>query len=185
VVAQDREEAVVARFDQRARDLQPFRDDATEPLDPALREGVPELLDRLVRRGEPPQGQDPRRIGDTLLRPPAVVEHHLGDPLVRVVLDERVQERDRRIVRKYGLLRMERFEIAELEGRVARAAVIVDAFREVDAGKQRQGWCGQPGGVGTGHARVQEAIRDAAVSRDRKHLAGVRRADAAGDQDGS
>jgi hypothetical protein len=116
------EEAAVAVLDDGRR--RGVRADDSEPTDLSLGEELGELRDGgVVCIDGGPAGQHLRGLLHVGVVGPAVVEHRLREPLVAVVLDERVDEGHDRIRRHHLATRHPLLQLAQLEGGVDHGAV--------------------------------------------------------------
>ena len=138
----------------------------------------------LVQAGcvAPPVGQGRRGLGDVGRIGPAVVEHRLGQPLVGVVLDQLVQERQRRIGGDQAAPGVGLLEALDERRGVGDRLQLAAQVRQVEGRQQRDLGARQipQGGVVGQH----EAVGDAAVAQHGQHLAGVGRSRRAGEGDG-
>ena len=98
VAVEAAEEAAIARLDDGRGDFVGAHD--TEPGDLSLAHHLLDRGHRIVRgRALGPHGQHPGSLLDIGCMPPAIMEHALGQPLVGVVFENLVEERDHGIRR--------------------------------------------------------------------------------------
>jgi len=176
-----REEPLIALLDHgRGRVVRPHD---SQPPDLAVSDHLLDGSDLLVGRGgHPPEREDAASLGRVGVVIPAVVEHALGQPLVRVVLDQLVEEGRGGVGREDRSPLDGTLEAADQRGRVRDGDEFSRFVRQVEGRQQRDLRGGQLRRIG--RVLLDEEIGDPAIPQHRPHLAGVGRAGRADHLDG-
>ena len=122
----------------------------------------------LARR---PVGKDPGSLGDVGLEPPAIVEHAFGEPLVRVVFEQFVEEGDHWIRRDHPASREGVLKAPDQRGGVGGGQYLALGVGQVEGGQERnlRRW---QGGL-LGRILEHHAVGNVPVAHQGAHLAGI------------